>query len=79
VVATIPVGLRPFRVAAGAGAIWVTNRAEGTVSRIDPATGAVSGTFDGVGAGPSRVMVAQGSVWVTDEDGRAVFRLDAAP
>jgi YVTN family beta-propeller protein len=36
--AIIPTGGEPLAVAAGAGAIWVTNQAAGTISRIDPGT-----------------------------------------
>ena len=34
--ARIPVGNGPSGVAVGAGAVWVANRSDGTVSRIDP-------------------------------------------
>ena len=36
VVATIPTGVRPADVAAGAGHIWVANLADDTVTQIDP-------------------------------------------
>ena len=35
---TIGVGRGPTAVAVGAGAVWVANTADGTISRIDPAT-----------------------------------------
>ena len=41
---TIEVGGRPAGVAVGAGAVWVANSRDGTVTRVDPATGDVVGT-----------------------------------
>ena len=60
---TIPVGDGPTSVAFGAGAVWVTNTAAGTVSRIDPATNEVVGTV-AVGNAPTGIAVAGGLVWV---------------
>jgi YVTN family beta-propeller protein len=42
---TIRVGERPGTPAVGAGAVWVPNTGDGTVSRIDPATGRVAATI----------------------------------
>jgi YVTN family beta-propeller protein len=36
VVATVPVGNGPVSIAVGEGAVWVTNRFDGTVTKIDP-------------------------------------------
>jgi YVTN family beta-propeller protein len=47
----------------GAGAVWVTNSGDATVSRIDPATNEVVDTLD-VGAAPTGIAVANGFVWV---------------
>jgi len=58
----IPVGDRPVGVTFGAGAVWVANT-DGTVSRIDPATGHV--TRIRVGGSPTGVAVAKGRVWVS--------------
>jgi peptide/nickel transport system substrate-binding protein len=65
ILAQIPVGHAPSAVAAGAGAIWVTNGDENSVSRIDPETNDVRQTID-VGGGPSGVAVGGGNVWVTN-------------
>ena len=43
VVQTIAVGVDPSAVAIGAGAVWVANRADGTVSKIDPGSASVAG------------------------------------
>jgi DNA-binding beta-propeller fold protein YncE len=76
----------PESIGVGLGAVWVPNSADGTVSRIDPATGAVTATFpvsgrrgvthlDHAGVG---VAVAGGAVWVTDEYHDRLLRLDPA-
>jgi DNA-binding beta-propeller fold protein YncE len=95
VVGEVPVGRHAlggdastFRLAesigVGLGAVWVPNSADGTVSRIDPASGVVTATFpvsvriglthlDHAGVG---VAVAGGAVWVTDEYHDRLLRLD---
>ncbi len=60
-----------------ADAVWVENTGDGTVSRIDPATNQVSGTFR-VGRGPVYLAVLDGRVWVANGLGRSVSVLDAA-
>ena len=65
VTADVPVGSSPSSVAAGDGAVWVTNYNAGTVSRIDPATHAVKETIPAVST-PSAIAVGAGSVWVAN-------------
>ena len=60
----IPVGNGPTAVAFGAGAVWVANRYDGTVSRIDPETHEVVKTIE-VGNAPSGIAVSDGRVWVS--------------
>jgi YVTN family beta-propeller protein len=50
-------------VAVGAGAVWVTNTIEGTVSRIDPETYEVQTIV--VGNAPAGIAVWEGRVWVS--------------
>jgi peptide/nickel transport system substrate-binding protein len=50
-------------VAFGAGSIWVANSGDGTVTRIDPATGKAV-TID-VGGSPHGIVVAAHRVWVS--------------
>jgi YVTN family beta-propeller protein len=50
-------------VAAGAGAIWATNYKEGTLVRIDPASGAVVATVH-VGRHPRGIAIGGNRVWV---------------
>ena len=63
-VAEVAVGVEPEAIAVGEGAVWSTNVADETVSRIDPDdTSARSGTIT-VGGYPSDVAVGAGTVWV---------------
>jgi len=60
----VPVGLDPHAIAVGEGAVWVTNREDEIVSRIDPADTSARPRTIAVGDYPSDVTVASGSVWV---------------
>jgi YVTN family beta-propeller protein len=74
IVQTIGVGNGPGAVAVGEGAVWVANTIDGTLSRIELASGDV--TAIPVGAGPAGIAVGAGSVWVTSEATGTVLRLD---
>jgi peptide/nickel transport system substrate-binding protein len=63
-------------VAAGAGAVWVVNRLDGTLSRIDPERDSVVSTVP-VGDAPTGVAAGAGGVWVTDEGGGELLSVDA--
>jgi YVTN family beta-propeller protein len=71
----VPVGRSPGELAAGEGAIWVTNASDNTVSRIDPSTNDVAQTID-VGAGPAGIAVGGGAVWVANGFDGTVSRID---
>ena len=75
VVDTIPVGNGPSGIATGAGAVWVVNSLDGTVSRIDPGTNTVVQTI-GVGGGPRGIVYAAGSVWVANTGDGTITRID---
>ncbi len=60
----IGVGDGPTAVAFGAGAVWVANVNDGTVSRIDPETYEVVETIE-VGNAPAGIAVSGGRVWVS--------------
>jgi len=77
IVAEIAVGNRPNWVAIGDDTIWVENTRDSTVSRIDPATNEVVGTYE-VGRGPVYLAVHDGRVWVANGLARSVSVLDAA-
>jgi peptide/nickel transport system substrate-binding protein len=63
-VTTIAVGSAPSAIAVGAGAVWVANRLDGTVSRIDPRANRVVATVP-VGGAPAGLSVSGDRVWVT--------------
>jgi streptogramin lyase len=64
IVAEIPVGIEPGPVAAGAGAVWVGNLHDRTLTRIDPDEQLVTGTFSLENRTPTGLAVGLGSVWV---------------
>ena len=65
VTGAVAVGDGPGAVAAGAGAVWVANLADRTISRIDPDAFSETARPGGVGA-PTAMLVNDESVWVTD-------------
>jgi ABC-type transport system substrate-binding protein/DNA-binding SARP family transcriptional activator/streptogramin lyase len=71
----VPVGSGPAGIAAGAGSIWVTNGAEGTVSRIDPRGPHVEQTLV-VGSSPAGVAYGAGAVWVANALDGSISRID---
>jgi YVTN family beta-propeller protein len=73
-VQTFEVGNGPAAVAVGEEAVWVANTIDGTVSRIDLASGNL--TSVPVSAGPAGIDIGAGSVWVTSETTGTVLRLD---
>jgi len=75
VAASVPVGSGPAGVAAGAGSIWVTNGADGTVTRIDPNGPHVEQTL-AVGNSPAGVAYGAGAVWVANALDGSVSRID---
>jgi YVTN family beta-propeller protein len=70
------VGATPTHVAAGAKAYWVSNSAEDSVSKVDPATRAVIDTIVEVGSGPSGITVGNGDVWVANSQDGTVARIN---
>jgi len=72
----IPVGRAPLRIATATDAIWVTSERDGTLTRLDPASGDRVGKPLRLGAGISGVAVGAGSVWVSDPPRGSVLRID---
>jgi class 3 adenylate cyclase/streptogramin lyase len=60
---TFNVGRGPKAIAVGEGAVWVANNLDGTVSRVDPKSGAVATIT--LGAPPAGIVAAYGSVWTS--------------
>jgi serine/threonine-protein kinase len=71
----ILVGRDPSDVAVSASHLWVANRGDDTVSRIDPLTNRVDETRP-VGDSPASVAVGEGGVWVADSGDGTVTELD---
>jgi len=65
----------PLRLAAGAGAIWVSSASAGVVRRIDPAT-ETTGPPIRVGRGPAGITVGGGLVWIANSRSGTVTRVD---
>lgn len=75
--ATIPVGIRPGSIAAGAGAVWVANLDDGSLTRIDPETSTVIRNV-ALPATPDDVAAGAGAVWVVNGRLGALYRVDPA-
>ena len=71
----VKIGFSSYGVAFGAGSVWVTSEADGTVRRISPAKNAVIRKIK-VGAGPNGVVYAFGALWVANLGGGTLVRVD---
>ena len=69
--------ITPQRVAAGAGAIWITDAIHDVLVKIDPASGRVLRRI-ATGRGADGVAVGAGSVWVATGIAGDVERIDPA-
>ncbi|MGZ8646806.1 MAG: ABC transporter substrate-binding protein [Actinomycetota bacterium] len=69
------VGNGPTAVLLAFGSIWVTNHLDGTVSRLEPSTGATEVTIP-VGDGPNALGAAAGSLWVANEFDGSISEID---
>jgi YVTN family beta-propeller protein len=67
----------PLRLAVGAGGVWASSAATGTVRRIDLGS-AAAGPPIKAGRGPTGVTVAGGQVWVANSRSDTVTRVDPA-
>jgi DNA-binding beta-propeller fold protein YncE/predicted Ser/Thr protein kinase len=72
----IEIGEGPLRIATGERSVWVTSARDGTLSRIDPATGLVSGEPLRLARGVAGVAVGESSVWVASPRTGEVLRID---
>jgi YVTN family beta-propeller protein len=73
----IPVGRFPVGVAVGFGSVWVAQRDDNEVRRIDPVTGRTLRAI-AVGHLPASVAVDQQSILVTNQCDGTVSRIDPA-
>jgi hypothetical protein len=70
----IRVGNAPSALAADAGAIWVLNGDDGTISRIDPISRSLTRTFS-PGGSPTDLAAGEGSLWLENANA-TVTRVD---
>jgi DNA-binding beta-propeller fold protein YncE/predicted Ser/Thr protein kinase len=77
IVSTISLGFPPAKVAAGGGAVWVTDQLGDRLVEVDPATNRIVRSVP-VGRGAGGVAVGAGSVWVTGAIDHTVTRVDAS-
>jgi DNA-binding beta-propeller fold protein YncE len=75
ITATIELGFPPGAVAAGGGAVWVTDQLGDRVVRIDPGTNRIAGSI-GVGRGARGVAFGRGSIWVSGAIDHTVTQID---
>jgi YVTN family beta-propeller protein len=75
VTAAIPVGTNPLGLAYGAGSLWVTNRSDNSVWRLDPRTKSVIQRIE-VGLSPEAVAVSRTDVWVANFGDGTVSRIN---
>jgi YVTN family beta-propeller protein len=73
-VGSVGVGNAPSAITAGAGSVWVTNSADGTVTRIDPST--LVATTIPVGHGPAAVAVNVAGAWIANSGDNVLVRVD---
>ncbi len=73
--ATVSVGSSPYGVAYGGGFIWVTNAAGNTISKINPATGAVVQTITGV-LQPRGILYDGSYVWAALSQDADFIKID---
>jgi YVTN family beta-propeller protein len=72
---SVEVGSAPAGIASEAGRVWVTNGADGTVTRIDAAGGHVDQTLR-VGSSPAGIAAGAGAIWVANSLDGSVSRID---
>jgi virginiamycin B lyase len=76
----VPAGAHPHDVApAPDGTVWYTGQNNGTLGRLDPATGAITEIDLGPNSSPHGVIVDRdGAAWVTDSGRNEIQRVDPA-
>ena len=72
---TTDVGNEPRFVIAAFGSVWSSNYVDGTLSRIDPASGEVTATIE-TAFGPQIMLEASGELWVSSIEEAVVQRID---
>lgn len=78
IVATIPIGIEAWYIAASDTAVWVSDWRANTVVRVDPASGRVAATIAGLPNGPTGVAISPGAAWVASSRAATVTKIDSA-
>jgi YVTN family beta-propeller protein len=73
----VQTGTNPDAIAHGAGALWVANAADGTVTRVDPRSHPGVVQTIRVGAQPAAITVTGQDVWVANHGDGTVSRINA--
>jgi YVTN family beta-propeller protein len=68
IAATVPVGARPVAITSGAGALWVANLDDQSVTRVDGLSQRAVRTIP-IGDTPTGIAATETAVWVTDGSG----------
>jgi YVTN family beta-propeller protein len=77
--ATFPtVGAKPFGLAFDGSSVWVANSGSDSVSKVNPATGAMTQTALTAGSIPFEVAFDGTNIWVTDNGSGKVSKIVAA-
>jgi class 3 adenylate cyclase/streptogramin lyase len=80
VVDEIPLDTKASLIAAGEGFVWLADPDTSTLTKIDPKTRKIVGTFAiEAGAIPTGIAVGRGSVWVAVKRARSLAVLELAP
>jgi YVTN family beta-propeller protein len=77
VVATIPIGIEAWYIAASDTAVWVTDWRTNTIVRVDPATNGVVATIPNLPAGTTGIAIAPGAVWVASSRAGTLTKIDS--
>jgi YVTN family beta-propeller protein len=77
VVATIPIGVEAWYIAASDTAIWVSDWRSNTVVRVDPTDNRLVATIPDLPNGPTGIAIAPGSVWVADSRDNMLTKIDS--
>jgi YVTN family beta-propeller protein len=74
-IGSVPVGIRPAALAAGASSIWVVNVEDQTISRIDPTQLTLQRTIP-LTTTPTGIAFGAGAAWVANGPAGSVTRID---
>ena len=70
----VPLASAPSAITAGEGFLWIASEEEGTVSRYEPASGAIQTLT--LGGGPGGLAYGAGSLWVTKSEEQALVQIN---